>query len=68
MARIRTVKPDLFRHEALYELEIETGLPIRFSFAGLFTTCDRRGRFKWKPRQLKLDVLPYDNLDFFTRT
>ena len=64
MARIRTVKPELFRHEGLYELEIETKLPIRFSFAGLFTACDRRGRFKWKPRQLKLDVLPYDDLDF----
>jgi len=64
MARIRTVKPELFRHEGLYELELETGLPVRFSFAGLFTACDRRGRFKWKPRQLKLDVLPYDNLDF----
>jgi hypothetical protein len=64
MARIRTVKPELFRHEGLYELEIETGLPIRISFAGLFTACDREGRFKWKPRQLKLDVLPFDAIDF----
>lgn len=64
MARIRTVKPELFRHEGLYELEIETKLPIRISFAGLFTACDRDGRFKWKPRQLKLDVLPFDEVDF----
>lgn len=64
MARIRTVKPELFRHEGLYELEIETGLPIRIAFAGLFTVCDRRGRFVWRPRQLKLDVLPYDEIDF----
>lgn len=64
MARIRTVKPELFRHEELFELEQETGLPIRIAFAGLFTVCDRRGRFQWRPRQLKLDVLPYDNLDF----
>lgn len=64
MARIRTVKPELFRHEGLYELELETKLPIRISFAGLFTACDRRGRFKWQPRQLKLDVLPYDEIDF----
>lgn len=64
MARIRTVKPELFRHEGLYELENETGLPIRISFAGLFTACDREGRFKWKPRQLKLDVLPFDDVDF----
>lgn len=64
MARIRTVKPELFRHEGLYELEQETGLPIRISFAGLFTACDREGRFCWRPRQLKLDVLPYDNIEF----
>lgn len=64
MARIRTVKPELFRHEGLYELETETNLPIRISFAGLFTACDREGRFKWKPRQLKLDVLPFDDVDF----
>jgi len=30
----------------------------------LFTACDREGRFKWKPRALKLDVLPYDQIDF----
>lgn len=64
MARIRTVKPELFRHEDLYEAEIQTGLPLRLSFIGLFTACDREGRFKWKPRQLKLDVIPYDEIDF----
>jgi len=64
MGRIRTVKPELFRHEGLYELEQETGLPIRIAFAGLFTCCDREGRFEWKPRTLKLDVLPWDECDF----
>ncbi len=64
MGRIRTVKPELFRHEGLYELEHETGLPIRIAFAGLFTCCDREGRFEWKPRTLKLDVLPWDECDF----
>ncbi|GGY87800.1 hypothetical protein [Shewanella fodinae] len=64
MARIRTVKPDLFRHEDLYEAEVETELPLRLAFIGLFTCCDREGRFVWKPRQLKLDVLPWDNTDF----
>jgi len=64
MARIRTVKPELFRHEDLYESEISTGLPLRLSFIGLFVCCDREGRFKWKPRQLKLDVIPYDDIDF----
>ena len=64
MSRIRTVKPELFRHEELFELEQETGLPIRVSFIALFTVCDREGRFKWRPRQLKLDCLPYDEVDF----
>jgi hypothetical protein len=64
MAKIRTVKPELFRHEGLYELESASGLPVRLSFAGLFTACDREGRFKWRPRELKLDVLPFDQLDF----
>lgn len=64
MARIRTVKPELFKHEDLFELEQETGLPVRLAFIGLFTCCDRDGRFKWRPRALKLDVLPYDACDF----
>lgn len=64
MARIRTVKPELLRHEDLFEAELESGLPLRIAFVGMFTVCDREGRFKWKPRQLKLDVLPYDDVEF----
>lgn len=64
MARIRTVKPALFKHEELFELEKETGLPVRLAFIGLFTCCDREGRFKWRPRALKIEVLPYDDADF----
>lgn len=64
MARIRTVKPELFRHEGLFELEQETGLPVRLAFIGLFTAADREGCFKWRPRELKLDVMPYEDLDF----
>lgn len=64
MARIRTVKPELFRHEALFEAEQQCKLPLRLAYIGLFTACDREGRFKWKPRALKLDVLPYDQVEF----
>lgn len=65
MARIRTVKPQLFKHEGLFELERETGLPIRLAWIGLFTLADREGRFKWRPRELKADIMPYDeNVDF----
>lgn len=64
MLRIRTVKPELFTHDGLYDLEVETGLPIRLAFIALFTACDREGRFKWRPRQLGAQLLPYDLLDF----
>lgn len=64
MARIRTVKPELFRHEGLFEAEEASGLPLRVAFIGLFTVCDRRGVFRWQPRQIKLDVMPYDSVDF----
>ena len=63
MARIRTVKPELFRHEELFAAEMDYKLPLRLSFIGLFACCDREGRFKWRPQQLKLDIFPYDNLD-----
>ena len=64
LARIRTIKPDLFRHKLLFKLEAETGLPIRIAWAGLFTVADREGRFKWDADVLKLDILPFDNIDF----
>ena len=64
MARIRTIKPDFFKHEDLFDLEQETGLPVRIAFAGLWTVADRDGRFEWKPRTLKTDVLPHDPVDF----
>jgi hypothetical protein len=64
VARIRTIKPTFFRHLELFEAERETGLPLRLAFAGLWTVADREGRFKWEPRAIKLDCLPYDDIDF----
>jgi hypothetical protein len=64
MARIRTIKPAFFRHLDLFEAERETGLPLRIAFAGLWTVADREGRFRWEPRAIKLDCLPYDDVDF----
>ena len=64
LPRIRTIKPEFFRHEDLYDLEKETGLPIRLAYAGLWTCCDREGRFRWRPRELKAVILPYDLVDF----
>lgn len=61
---IRTVKPQLFEHEGLFELEKKTGLPIRLAFIGLLTCADREGRFEWKPRVIQKDILPWDGVDF----
>ncbi|MHB1956162.1 MAG: hypothetical protein ACYCOU_20730 [Sulfobacillus sp.] len=58
------MKPELFKHSGLFDAEIDTKLPLRIAFIGLFTICDREGRFKWRPRELKLDVLPFDKCDF----
>lgn len=63
MGRIRTVKPELFRHLALFEAEEKYQLPLRIAFVGLFTCCDRQGRFIWQPKRLKVDILPYDEID-----
>jgi hypothetical protein len=64
MARIRSIKPEFFRNHKLYSAEQETGLPLRLAFAGLWTAADREGRFKWEPAELKLDALPFDDVDF----
>jgi len=64
MARIRTVKPEFFRHIGIQEAEAKTGLPLRLAFIGLWTVADREGRFVWEPRNLKLDIMPHDKVDF----
>lgn len=64
MGRIRTIKPEFFLHDGLYDAESATGLPLRLAFAGLWTLCDREGRFEWRPRRMKPVVLPYDKVDF----
>ena len=63
MARIRTIKPTFFRHEGLQDLELaHPGAHVMLVFAALWGHCDKHGVFLWKPRQLKLDILPF--LDF----
>jgi len=66
MARRRFLSPEFFTHGDLYDAELGCGLPLRLAFSGLWTQADRRGVFAWKPRELKLAVLPYDPVDFAT--
>lgn len=62
--RIRSIKPDLFKDEELWDLAQETGLPILQAFEGLWCFADKEGRFEWRPRALKTDILPYWDGDF----
>lgn len=64
MARKRLIAPEFFTHEELYQLEASTGLPARLAFAGLWCQADREGRFRWRPMELKLGILPWDPCDF----
>jgi hypothetical protein len=64
MSRIRSIKPSVHRDAELWDLEQETGLPIFRAFTGLWGVADREGRFEWKPREMKPDILPYWDGDF----
>lgn len=64
MARIRTVKPEFFRHEGLQDIEAANpGAHCMLVFAGLWGHCDKGGVFEWRPRTLKLDILPFLEFD-----
>jgi hypothetical protein len=57
--RIRSIKPEVGKNADLWDLGTETGLPVYQAFTMLWCHADREGRFKWKPRELKTDILPY---------
>ena len=59
MARIRTIKPDFFKNEQLSELPAIA----RLLFVGLWTQADREGRMLDRPKRLKAEIFPYDNVD-----
>ena len=58
--RIRQVRPDFFKNETIADLS----MTARIGFIGIWILCDKHGRFEWKPRTLKSDIFPHDNLDF----
>lgn len=62
--RIRTIKPEAFLAADLWDLGQATGLPVFQAFTGLLCWVDREGRFEWKPRELKMGILPYWEGDF----
>ena len=59
MARARNIKPGFFRNADLVELSFEA----RLLFIGLWTIADRMGRLEDRPKQIKMELFPADNLD-----
>lgn len=59
MARSRNIKPGFFKNEVL----ADTGMAGRLLFAGLWTLADREGRMEDRPRYIKAEIFPYDNVD-----
>lgn len=64
MGRIRMVKPEFWQHRGLVKLERLTGLPMRLGYMALWSQCDREGRFRWQPDVLKLNCMPWEDIDF----
>jgi hypothetical protein len=59
MARMRAIKPGFFLDDELAECPIAA----RLLFAGLWTIADREGRLADKPKQIKIQTLPWDDVD-----
>ncbi|MDD4178863.1 MAG: hypothetical protein PHH14_02280 [Candidatus Margulisbacteria bacterium] len=59
MARIRYLKPDFFKDEDIKELPFE----VRIFYEGLWCMADREGRLEERPERLKVEIMPYDEID-----
>jgi hypothetical protein len=59
MARARNIKPGFFRNADLVDLPMEA----RLLFIGLWTLADREGRMEDRPKQIKIEIFPADNVD-----
>ena len=64
--RARGVKPGIFTHWLLWHVGQRISQPlVAYCFIGIWTCCDRRGRFDWKADELKVRIAPYHaNLNF----
>lgn len=59
MPRARNIKPGFFKNEDLVELPYEW----RLLFAGLWVLSDRAGRLEDRPKRIKMEIFPADNVD-----
>lgn len=54
--RARNLKPGYFKNEELAECA-----PLaRILYTGLWCMCDREGRMEYRPKRIKVEILPYD--------
>lgn len=59
MARARNIKPGFFQDDKLGEIS-----PLaRLLFIGLWTIADFKGCLEYRPKMLKVQILPYDECD-----
>ena len=57
--RARNIKPGFFKNADLSEIQ-----PLgRLLFIGLWCLADREGRLHDRPKQIKAEILPYDEID-----
>lgn len=59
MARARNIKPSFFKNETLVELPFEH----RLLFVGLWTLADRDGKLEDRPKRIKMEVFPADDVN-----
>ncbi len=62
MARARIIKPTFFQNEDVAELPVVD----RLLFIGLWMLADREGRLEDRPKRIKAQLFPYDDLDVDT--
>lgn len=59
MARIRTVKPELWTDEKI----VECSIPARLLFIGMFNFADDNGNLVNSPKRIKMQIFPADVID-----
>lgn len=59
MARARNIKPAFFKNDLLVEISFE----FRLLFIGLWTLSDRCGRLEDRPKRIKMEIFPADDVD-----
>jgi len=59
VARIRTIKPEIWVDEKL----VECSFAARLLFIGLLNFADDDGRMEYRPKKIKMQIFPADDVD-----